>query len=99
MANHTTPGAPNAEGLLTRFTFERTPGKKRFTVSQAEYVPLLMTKRPPRRVLDVREALRTQEYGSATRKRLTEALNRTTTVVESMGGPADGLVPASPNQQ
>ncbi len=94
IANHETAGAANAEGLLTRFTFERKPGARRFRVSKAEYVPLLMTKTAPRRVLDVRKALSTKEYGSATRGRLLQALRRTTTVVNSMGAAKDGLVPA-----
>lgn len=53
-----------------------------------------MTKTAPRRVLDVRKALSTKEYGSATRGRLLQALRRTTTVVNSMGAAKDGLVPA-----
>ncbi|MBT0773098.1 CapA family protein [Kineosporia sp. J2-2] len=96
VADHSTPGDPNAEGLLTRFTFTRAGGAKRFTVSQAEYVPLLMTKQTPHRVLDVREALRTKDYGSTTRSRLQEALRRTTRVVESMGGRKKGLTQAAP---
>ena len=94
VANHETPGDPNAEGLLTRFTFERKPGVTRFHVSKAEYVPLLMTKKAPRRVLDVRKALTTKQYGSSTRARLLQALRRTSSVVESMRGAEDGLVPA-----
>ncbi|WP_307242191.1 CapA family protein [Kineosporia succinea] len=94
LADHDTPGKANAEGLLTRFTFSKAPGAKRFSVSKAEYVPLLMTKDQPHRVLDVRKALQTQEYGSTTRARLQQALRRTTKVVESMGGVRKGLVPA-----
>ncbi|GLY27374.1 CapA family protein [Kineosporia sp. NBRC 101731] len=96
LADHDTPGKANAEGLLTRFTFTRSPGARRFTVSKAEYVPLLMTKKTPHRVLDVRQALRTKDYGSTTRPRLLQALRRTTKVVESMGGAKAGLTPATP---
>ncbi|MCE0533961.1 CapA family protein [Kineosporia rhizophila] len=95
IADHSTPGDPNAEGLLTRFTFERPAGARRFTVQQAEYVPLLMTKQPPYRVLDVRKALRTKKYGSTDRARLLEALRRTTSVVESLKGAKKGLTPAA----
>lgn len=95
IADHSTPGDPNAEGLLTRFTFEREPGRKRFAVTEAEYVPLLMTKQPPHRVLDVRRALQTKKYGSSDRARLLAALRRTTSVVENRGGAEKGLVPAA----
>jgi hypothetical protein len=90
LADHTTPGPANAEGLLARFTFTRSGGG-RYTATAAEYVPLLMTKSPPLRLLDVRRALETGRYGSATRQRLREALARTTRVVQSLGGTRDGL--------
>nr|WP_269328521.1 CapA family protein [Kineosporia babensis] len=96
VADHSTPGDPNAEGLLTRFTFERSAGAKRFKVTEAEYVPLLMTKKPPHRVLDVRKALKTKKYGSTDRARLQTALKRTTKVVESLGGAEKGLTTANP---
>ena len=54
-----------------------------------------MTDDPPRRVLDIRQALGSGDYGSATRQRLEEALARTTQVVESRGGAAAGLLPAA----
>jgi poly-gamma-glutamate capsule biosynthesis protein CapA/YwtB (metallophosphatase superfamily) len=95
LANHSTPGVANAEGLLARFTFSRAGGG-RFTATKAEYVPLLMTKTAPLRLLDVREALRTGEYGSSTRARLREALRRTNRVVRSLDAADQGLRAASP---
>jgi poly-gamma-glutamate synthesis protein (capsule biosynthesis protein) len=92
LAWHSTPGPANAEGLLVRFTFaEGTPG--RFTVTGAEYEPLLVARDAPIRLLDVREALATRSYGSSTEGRLRTALERTEEVVTSRGGVADGLVP------
>ncbi len=91
---HATPGPANDEGLLVRFGFAEQPDG-RYVVTSAEYVPLLMTDDAPRRVLDIRRALSTGDYGSATRARLEEALARTTQVVESRGGPAAGLLPAA----
>jgi poly-gamma-glutamate synthesis protein (capsule biosynthesis protein) len=92
VAWHSTPGPDNAEGLLVRFTF--TAGKDgRYTVTKAEYDPLLVARDAPIRVLDVREALATKTYGSASAARLRTALERTTDVVTSRGAVADGLVP------
>jgi poly-gamma-glutamate capsule biosynthesis protein CapA/YwtB (metallophosphatase superfamily) len=96
IANHATPGAVNSEGLLAQFTFTKSRGK-RFFVTKAEYVPLMMTDRAPLHLLDVREALRTREYGSSTRPRLRAALRRTTRVVESMDGAKHGLRAATPD--
>ena len=89
ISNQTDPSSANAEGLLVRFTFTRRGG--RFVASRAEYVPLLMSPKTPRRVLDVRESLRSGQYGTATRARLRTALRRTTTVVRSLGGADQGL--------
>ncbi|HST82738.1 MAG TPA: CapA family protein [Kineosporiaceae bacterium] len=94
LADHSTPGPANAEGLLARITFTRS-GTGRFTASTAEYVPLLMTKAAPLRLLDVRQALRTGKYGSTTQSRLRAALARTTRVVQSMDGADHGLRPAA----
>jgi poly-gamma-glutamate synthesis protein (capsule biosynthesis protein) len=90
LADHSTPGSANAEGLLARFTFTRG-STGRFTATAAEYVPLMMTKTAPLRVLDVRRALRTGDYGSSTRPRLRAALARTTRVVQSLDGAKNGL--------
>jgi poly-gamma-glutamate synthesis protein (capsule biosynthesis protein) len=95
VAAHRTPGEANAEGLLTRWTFTRG-GDGRFAVTGAEYLPLLVTDRFPVRVLDVPEALATDEYGTSSRARLREALRRTTRVVESREAAADGLRPLVP---
>jgi poly-gamma-glutamate synthesis protein (capsule biosynthesis protein) len=97
LADHSTPGPANAEGLLARFTFTKGSGD-RFTTTAAEYVPLMMTKTAPLRLLDVRQALKTGRYGSSSRQRLRQALTRTTTVVQSMDGARRGLRAASPPQ-
>jgi len=90
LADHSTPGQANQEGLLVRFTFTAGSGG-RFTATKAEYVPLLMTKTAPLRLLDVRRSLQTGSYGSSTRQRLQAALRRTTRVVQSMDGVRHGL--------
>jgi poly-gamma-glutamate synthesis protein (capsule biosynthesis protein) len=92
VAAHRTPGKPNAEGLLTRWTFTRG-ADGRFTVTGAEYLPLLVTDPFPVRVIDVPRALEEGEYGTSSRARLREALRRTTRVVESRGADEDGLRP------
>ena len=93
IAWHSTPEPANAEGLLVRFTFTEQEGGGRFAVTEAEYEPLLVARDAPVRVLDVRESLETQSYGSSSAARLRTALLRTTKVVTSRGATADGLVP------
>lgn len=95
IANYLDVNSANAEGLLVRFTFTRTQDG-RIRVTKAEYVPLFMTQAAPRRVLDVREALRTGEFGTSDETRLRKALRRTTRVVDSMDGAEDGLRLATP---
>jgi poly-gamma-glutamate synthesis protein (capsule biosynthesis protein) len=90
IAWHTTPGAANAEGLLVRFTLTRRSAT-RFRVTRAEYLPLLVARDAPIRLLAVPNSLDSGDYGSSTRARLREALARTTRVVNSRGGPDDGL--------
>jgi poly-gamma-glutamate capsule biosynthesis protein CapA/YwtB (metallophosphatase superfamily) len=92
VAYHATPGAANAEGLLVKFWFTRTK-TGRFTVSDATYLPLLMARHAPIRVLDVPKALREKDYGSSSRARLVRALHRTTAVVDSRGAADAGLTP------
>ena len=92
IANYLDGSSANAEGLLVRFTFTRTK-KDRIRATKAEYVPLFMTQGWPRRVLDIGQALRTGEFGSANEPRLRKALRRTTKVVNSMDGKQDGLRP------
>jgi hypothetical protein len=92
LAWHTTPVPANAEGLLVRFTFTQGAGG-RFTVARAEYDPLLVARDAPIRLLDVPAALASSSYGSSTASRLRTALTRTTRVVTSRGGTADGLLP------
>ena len=91
VAAHSPPSAVNAEGLLVRFTFTQT-STGRFTVTKAEYEPLLVTRNRPIRVLDVPVALATHAYGTSTRARLLQALARTTRVVDSRGAVPAGLV-------
>ncbi len=89
IAFHSTPGLANQEGLLASFTFTRSGSH--WTVTQAGFLPLLVTRSAPIRLLSVPSALRTRRYGSSSRDRLTQALQRTTTVVTSLGGTQEGL--------
>jgi poly-gamma-glutamate capsule biosynthesis protein CapA/YwtB (metallophosphatase superfamily) len=91
VAAHRTPGEARSEGLLVRFRFAEQPDG-RFVTSSAEYLPLLITDAFPVRVLAVAAALSTGQHGTSSAARLQEALDRTTSVVESRGGPAGGLV-------
>jgi hypothetical protein len=92
IAWHTTPVPANAEGLLVRFTFTQEAGG-RFTVTRAEYDPLLVARDAPIRLLDVPAALASSSFGSSTASRLRTALARTTRVVTSRGATTAGLVP------
>jgi poly-gamma-glutamate capsule biosynthesis protein CapA/YwtB (metallophosphatase superfamily) len=85
VAHHSTPQPANEEGLLVRFTFEKQPGRKRFTTTKAEYLPLYVTRTAPIRVLDVPKALARKDYGSTTEQRLETAEQRTEGVVRTKG--------------
>ena len=85
------PAEPRSEGLLVRFGFTEQPDG-RFGVTTAEYLPLYDTDAYPIRVLDVPKSLATGAYGTTDRPRLELALSRTTSVVESRGGAAAGLL-------
>lgn len=83
IAAHREPSSPKAEGLLVRFTFKRSGD--RWTTSEAEYAPLLMTDALPVRVLDVRRELAKTGLAAARRTRLERAERRTTATVRSLG--------------
>jgi poly-gamma-glutamate synthesis protein (capsule biosynthesis protein) len=83
IAAHREPSSPKAEGLLVRFTFQRSGD--RWTTSKAEYAPLLMTDALPVRVLDVRRELAKPGLAAARRTRLERAERRTTATVRSLG--------------
>jgi poly-gamma-glutamate capsule biosynthesis protein CapA/YwtB (metallophosphatase superfamily) len=83
IAAHREPSSPKAEGLLVRFTFKRSGD--RWTTSQAEYAPLLMTDALPVRVLDVRRELAKPGLAAARRTRLERAERRTAATVQSLG--------------
>ena len=92
VAHHGTSGVANEEGLLVRFAF--TEGPTGWRVSEAGYAPLLVVKPgPPIRVVDVAAALAGGTTDPGTRARLQQAWDRTTAVVGSLGGPAQGLSP------
>jgi Bacterial capsule synthesis protein PGA_cap len=91
VAAHRTPGDARSEGLLVRFRFTEQPDG-RFLATAAEYLPLLITDTFPVRVIDVPATLASGQYGASSVERLQEALSRTTSVVESRGGAAAGLV-------
>jgi poly-gamma-glutamate synthesis protein (capsule biosynthesis protein) len=81
-AAHREPNSRKAEGLLVRFTFERTGD--RWKVQQAAYVPLLVTDTVPVRVLDVRRELAKPGLSATKRARLELAEERTRAAVQSL---------------
>ncbi|MFI5730586.1 CapA family protein [Kribbella sp. NPDC051587] len=83
VAAHRQPNSTRAEGLLTRFTFQRTGDK--WTTAEAAYAPLLMTDVLPVRVLDVRRELAKPGLTAAMRSRLQLAQRRTDETVLSLG--------------
>jgi poly-gamma-glutamate synthesis protein (capsule biosynthesis protein) len=83
VAAHRQPNSTRAEGLLTRFTFQRTGDK--WTTAEAGYAPLLMTDVLPVRVLDVRRELAKPGLTAAMRSRLQLAQRRTDETVLSLG--------------
>jgi poly-gamma-glutamate synthesis protein (capsule biosynthesis protein) len=89
VAAHREPDSPKAEGLLVRFTFQKSGD--RWKVEQAEYAPLLMTDTLPVRVLDVRRELAKPGISDARRSRLELAERRTTATVESLGAAPEEL--------
>ena len=91
VAHHSTPGPPNEEGLLVRFTFTEGPAGWRAT--EAEYASLLVARGDPVRLVDVGAAAAPTTGGPDERARRQEAWDRTTTVVGSLGALDDGLRP------
>jgi poly-gamma-glutamate capsule biosynthesis protein CapA/YwtB (metallophosphatase superfamily) len=88
-AAHREPNSRKAEGLLVRFTFERTGD--RWKVQQAAYVPLLVTDTIPVRVLDVRRELAKPDLSAAKRARLELAEERTRDAVRSLDATPESL--------
>lgn len=92
VARHGTPGAPNEEGLLVRFTF--TEGAGGWRVTEAEFAPLLMVKdRDPKRLVDVARALTDPSTDAGLIDRLALAWQRTIDTVGSRGALEAGLTP------
>ena len=87
LAAHSTPGAANREGVLASFTFAESDG--RWQVVEAGYLPIVVDRGPPLRMVAVPAAL-ASELSPETRKRYEEALARTREVVRRRG--ADDLV-------
>ena len=88
-AAHREPNSRKAEGLLVRFTFERTGD--RWKVQQAAYVPLLVTDTIPVRVLDVRRELAKPDLSPAKKARLELAEERTRDAVRSLDATPESL--------
>lgn len=92
MAAHRTPGQARSEGLLVRFTVSEDLATGTFASTDAEYLPLLQTDDFPVGVVNVPAALdNSGDAGTASPKRLRTALERTSEVVESLGGADGGL--------
>lgn len=92
VARHGTPGVPNEEGILVRFTFTETDDGWR--VTDAAFAPLLMVKdRDPKRLVDVARALADPATPSDLRSRLELAWQRTVDVVGMRGALDAGLEP------
>lgn len=81
MSAHRTPGEPQNEGMLVRFTVTEELEAGRFTTTAAEYLPLLQTDAMPVSVVNVPAALDGGDTGTATTARIDEAMDRTTEVV------------------
>jgi len=75
VARHSEPRGITEEGVVTRFRFVKGPGG--WAVEHAEHVPTMIEFGPPIRVVDLTRSPATP--------RRTEALNRTTGVVRSLG--------------
>lgn len=92
MAAHRTPGEPQNEGLLVRFTVTENLLTGTFEATAAEYAPLLQTDAYPVGVINVAAALDGRaSKGTASADRLKLALDRTREIVRSRGAGADGL--------
>ncbi|MEU0096640.1 CapA family protein [Kribbella sp. NPDC006257] len=88
-AAHREPNSRKAEGLLVRFTFERTGDH--WKVQQAAYLPLLVTDTIPVRVLDVRRELAKPDLSAAKKARLELAEERTRDAVRSLDATPENL--------
>lgn len=92
MAAHRTPGDPQNEGLLVRFTVGEDPASGEFSATGAEYLPLLQTDDFPVGVVNVPAALDDSSLaGTASTSRLEMALDRTAEVVDGRDGTDGGL--------
>ncbi|HEX6232569.1 MAG TPA: CapA family protein [Jiangellaceae bacterium] len=91
MAAHRTPGEPQNEGLLVRFTVAEDLDAEKFATTSAEYLPLLQTDEFPVGVVNVAAALDGGEAGTASTARLEKAMDRTTEIVGSRDAFEHGL--------
>ncbi len=91
MSAHRTPGEPQNEGLLVRFTVTEDLDSGRFVATDAEYLPLLQTDAFPVGVVNVPAALDGGDAGTATAGRLEVAMERTTEIVGRRGALDHGL--------
>jgi Bacterial capsule synthesis protein PGA_cap len=91
VAFHSTRLPANEEGLLMRFTFTAGPGG--WSVSDARWEALYMTRAAPLRLLDVGATLAGGVPAGVDPARLEEAEARTAAAVGARGGAAAGLQP------
>jgi len=90
VARHAQPRGSTEEGVIARFTFTQRAG--RWSVTRAEYVPVLNDLGPPIRLVDLPAALADPATPTPKRSRYQAAEDRIRTVVTSRGAAADGLV-------
>ena len=81
MSAHRTPGEPQNEGMLVRFTITEDLDAGGFATTGAEYLPLLQTDAMPVSVVNLPAALDGGDAGTATTARIDKAMDRTTEVV------------------
>ena len=89
IARHLNPRGVSEEGIIARFTFNKADGHWRVTA--AEWVPILVDLGPPIRLVELLQALQTQDLDPGRRARYQAAVARTRAIVESRGAASDGL--------
>ena len=90
IADHTTSNLRAHESIMTRFEFTQG-GDGRWSISEAAFMPLLVTSYAPFRLINVNEAIANGRAPGATMERLQLAKRKITSTVYALGG-TTGLV-------